>query len=153
MGFTQSVIVSSPVGPESKQAILTAALERWPFLRLPVRDWLLPAHAQVAPPELTEYLFREEEDYEQAVERNGEVEDGSPEWSRQFPQVAFAFVSADCFGGTCLYSGYFARSGEVVARARPDYLGHIQLLDHVGIHLKDSHFDSFRRGYFGHRRS
>ena len=152
MGFRLNAVFGSAIEWELKQAILSAALERWPFVRLPRRDFLLPANAQFAPPELTDYLFTDEVQYEKAVELNGDVEDGVPEWSRAFPDVTFAFVSVDCFGGTCLYGGYVVRGGETLVRVEAAPAGHRELLAHVGMNLHGDDFVPFGRGYFAHAR-
>lgn len=150
MGFQQDIVVSGPVDPPLKQAILAAARGRWPFVRLPRQD-RHPPHACFAPPERTDYLFASQEEYERVLERSGEVEDGLAGWSRGFPAVAFAFVEADCFGGTCLYGGQVCRDGQVVARQPSDAGGLAALLQHVGIALADGSFAPFQRGYFDER--
>lgn len=150
MGFRQSIIISSSVEWEMKQTILSDALERWPFIRLPNRDFVLPKHAQFAPPELTDYLFANQKQYEKALERNWEVEDGLPEWSRNHPSVTFACVRADCVGGACVYDGYIVLSGTSIFEVSGDYAGHLELLAHVGLSLGSAFFAPFTRGYFEH---
>ena len=151
MGFCQNIVISNPLEWEMKQTILFDALQRWPFIRLPRRD-LLPVHAQFAPPELTHYQFVNERDYETAIEQDGEVEDGLPAWSLKHPSVTFAFVSADCAGGTCLYGGRVVRSGTTVLKVEGTYAGHLELLARVGLNLGTVHFPPFSRGYFEYGR-
>jgi hypothetical protein len=147
MGFQLSIVVSGPVDHLRKQAILEAARARWPFVRLPREDHLRQ-HAHFAPPELTDYLFKTTEAYERAMEENGLVEDYLSEWAESFPNVAFVFVEADCFGGTCLYRGYICKAGVLLAWQDSDLNGHTKLLDHIGINLDGGYFPPFARGYF-----
>ena len=80
------------------------------------------------------------------------MEDGLPEWSRAFPDVTFAVVSVDCFGGTCLYGGYVVRAGDTLVRVEAESAGHRELLGRIGVHLSENHFPPFARGYFEYGR-
>lgn len=148
MGFQLNVVFSGPVEPDLKKEILAGAVEQWPFIRTPAREGRYLEHPHFAPPELTEYLYDEQEDYERAVEQSREVEESLPTWGAAFA-TSFAFLEIDCFGGTCLYSGYACRGGEVLLRQEWDSSGHRNLLKAVGIVLKNGQFAPFERGYFG----
>jgi hypothetical protein len=147
MSFQQGVVVSGPVAVEVKKAILAAAQSRWPFIRLPRAD-RLAEHAHFAPPEVTDSLFADEQARAQAEERCGEVEDWLKERAERFPDVAFAFVEADCFGSTCLYRGFVCKFGAILAWQDSLVDSHVKLLDYIGITLDQGHFAPFERGYF-----
>jgi hypothetical protein len=151
MSFHQSVVVSGPVDAGLKQAILTAARSRWPFIR-PPREDRLPQHAHFAPPELTEDLFATEEQRTLAWEQYGEVEDYLMEWAEQFPDVPFVWVEADCRDGNCLYRGFVCKFGVLLEwRGDGGLDDHVLLLDYAGITLEGGYFAPFERGYFEDR--
>jgi hypothetical protein len=72
--------------------------------------------------------------------------------SQKYPDMAIAYVLADCFGGTCFYDGYVLKNGvkilEVDCReAGPQNL--IDLLEPLGIKLNgDGYFQPLTRNYF-----
>lgn len=134
--------------PETKRSILAEARSRWPFVRLPRDDSVYPQHVQFAPPELTEYLFEDEADYERAVNQSGEVEEGLPDLSRAFPDTSFVLIEAECFGGTCLYRGFACMDGRITLVHEAEVSGHLPLLEQVGIKLHNEYFEPFEREYF-----
>jgi hypothetical protein len=149
VGFALSILFSSEVGARKRADIERDATRRWPFVRLPdARRDRYPGHVELAAPELTEYLFDRHEDYERAVERTGIWEEEVPGWSARFPEVGFAFIEAECVGGTCLYSGFVCRDGAVGMKVDGGAEGHVALLAAVGVRLPGRHFVPFVRGYF-----
>lgn len=147
MGFDLTIVISSPLDREMKEALLSRAKASWPFIRFPQTD-LLPAHAHFALPELTDYLFDDVGLYEKAVDQNGEVEGTLPDWSSRFPLIGFALIHAECFGGTCLYSGYVCQDGKIHFQQKGDGRGHQELLKNVGLVLDNDFFAPFQRAYF-----
>jgi hypothetical protein len=101
----------------------------------------------LAPPELTDYLFENDEDYETALEQNGLLESGLLEWSQGFPDIFFAYIEADCFGGTCVYSGLVCRDKTILERVESSYHAHVSLLRHVDI-ITRGPFKPFTRVFF-----
>lgn len=148
MGFQLNAVFSSPVDQERKQDVLVSAVVRWPFIRLPRRQDCYTESAHFALPELTAYLYQDENAYERALEQCRQVEGSLPDLSTEFPSVAFALIEVECFGGTCLYGGLVYKAGRVGLRQEPDAYGHRRLLEQVGITLTDNRFTPFERGYF-----
>jgi hypothetical protein len=101
----------------------------------------------LALPELTDYLFHEEADYELALEQSSQFESELPGWSQEFPEAIFAYVEADCFGGSCGYSGFACHTGAILERVDPSDHVHVDLLRHVGI-VSGGLFEPFKRVYF-----
>jgi hypothetical protein len=148
MGYHQSIIVSSVLDWAAREDAIQRALSRWPFLRCSP-NWRKDSvdRLLLAPPELTTYLFGNEEDYEAAVEHTWSVESELLNWSQGFPSTTFAFVEADCFGGNCVYSGFACRDGTRIESPESSPDAHLKLLRHVGIETAGS-FEPFKRGYF-----
>ena len=113
-------------------ALLLAADQCWSLFRAP---------------ELTDYLFDDDTEYELAVSNAYAIADGVAKMSAEFRGVTFAYVDADCFGGTCLYSGFTTVDGNVISRVEPDRKGHKKLLREVGLRIWN-HFAPFTRNYF-----
>lgn len=148
MGYRLKLVVSSPVPADTRAAILTAALARWPFCRGPRDPAAFSGHAVFAPPELTSYLFDDSVAEGRAMAQADEVEGGLQEFSRAFPDVVFAFVEADCFGGNCEYYGFCCRAGQqFLARDRDTGGSLVRLFGGVGIEITGP-FEPFARGFF-----
>lgn len=148
MGSELNIVMSSPVNPATRRAVHDAATQKWPFIRFPRSENRYPDSVLFALPELTPYLFHDNADYELAVEQCGEVEDDLPQLSTQFPEVFFAYIEADCVGGTCLYDGYCCCDGKIFfAVDRPNEDSHDVLLERIGIN-PPGRFAPFKRGYF-----
>lgn len=131
--------------------ILDAALDKWPGCdgRLIIEPFhgfgiAVPSHA------LTYGDTVEEE--EQARELAYALEDELVVWSHQFPDVRFVFVNADCFGGTCFYSGYICQSGVILDRVNNASIsddGLPRLVRALSVELDASHyFAPLTRGFF-----
>jgi hypothetical protein len=101
----------------------------------------------LALPELTEYLFENDNDYEKALGQSEAVASGLLEWSMSFPSATFAYIEASCIG-FCNYSGYACRNAQIIERVEFSKKGHIKLLKHVGISIRGT-FAPFGRGFFG----
>jgi hypothetical protein len=147
MGYRQNIIVSSALDRARREQALQSARSRWPFLRSPRLTEAYSDRLLLALPELTDYLFDEDTDYELAHEQSSKFESELPSWSQEFPDAVFAYVEADCFGGTCRYSGFACRTGAIIERVEPSDHAHVSLLRHVGI-VSDGAFEPFRRVYF-----
>lgn len=145
MGFVQSVLISSEI--DDPTAIARHAIGRWSFLRRPRQPFRYPRRVLLAPPELTDYRFGTRQEYEHAVELVADVEGGLRAWSQAFPDTRFAFIAADCFGGTCLYGGFVCQDGRDVASCSASSSGHSELLAHVGLNV-EFEFPPFERNFF-----
>src|SRR5262245_30945649 len=100
MGFCQNILVSSLIDGDTRQRAIQSARTRWNFLRLPhQRRNVIPDRLLLAMPELTEYLYASNADYEAALELHDVIESELETWSRDFPQIVFIYMQADCFGG------------------------------------------------------
>lgn len=151
MGFRLNIVISSGLNSEQKREIMQTANATWPFICAPRNAGVYDDRVLFAPPELTDYLFDCDADYELAEEQSWQLEKDLAEFSKRFPGLTFAHVSTECFGGTCLYSGYCCRDGNVFFKVDDSqYDGHLSLLRQVNIETT-SHFAPFVRGFFaGH---
>ena len=150
MGYRQNIIVSSTLDKTTREHAIQSALSRWPFLRNPRQGDVYSDRLLRELPELTDYLFDNDADYDTALEQNGLVESELLKWSQGFPVASFTYIEADCFGGTCLYSGFACRANAILERVEPSHHAHISLLRHVGI-FTDGPFEPFRRVFFDGR--
>ena len=133
---------------DGDEAAMAAAVSRWPYctakpITTPFRGFGLRT------PDPHE--AKADEDYEQLVELPLAVEGGLAEFSRQFPAARFAFIDADCFGGTCIYTGFVVQQGEVTLRVEGDKPGTEslgRLLEPLGVRLQGGYFAPFTRGYW-----
>ena len=148
MGFELNLVISSPVSPDARGALYAAAFARWPSARGPRDSTAYPDRVVFAPPELTDYLFKTSAERNEAHSRNYDVERNLPEWSRVYPEVTFAFIKADCFGGDCEYRGFCCRDGQVFKSG--DSL--VGLAAGVGIAINGS-LPPLVRGFFAGRGS
>jgi hypothetical protein len=63
-----------------------------------------------------------------------------------YPDLTFAFIEADCFGGTCLYSGRTVGPGTTTTARGSD--AHQRLLAAIGVADPPWYFAPFTRGFF-----
>ena len=146
MGFRQGIIVSSELDKEAISTITQSAVSKWSFLRNPKESNVNHKRLVLAPPELTDYLYDNDFDYEKALEENEIVELELVSWTKEFPNMQLCYIQADCIG-VCYYSGFSCQDGAETMRVSFDREGHIALLKHVGIKSK-GYFEPFRRGFF-----
>lgn len=147
MGYQQHIIISTILDAATRTRALQSAHARWPFLRNPRRHDIYSDRLLLAPPELTDYLFDNDDDDEAASEQSFLLSTDLPNWSREFPENIFAHIEADCFGGVCDYSGFTCQAGKILERIEPSLIAHIKLLERVGIQ-SDGIFIPFRRVFF-----
>lgn len=149
VGFQQTIIVTSGLMASRKQELIAAVIGQSPFIRLPQRTASeLAQHAMFGLPELTDYLFENDSDQEQATELCGRVENELLAFSTSFPDVRFVLIEAECAGGTCLYGGWICEHGHKTREVTYSKAGHRELLGEIGLQLVDDYFDPFRRSYF-----
>ena len=133
---------------DGDEAVMTAALDRWPFCS--AKAITEPFHGfGVRAPDPDE--SDTDEEYDRLVELSGAVEDGLTALSQVFPAARFVFVDADCHGGTCVYTGFAAQAGEVFVRVDDVAVGTEsleRLLEPLGVRLADGYFAPFERGYW-----
>lgn len=147
MGYHQHIIISTVLDAVTRTRALQSAHSRWPFLRNPRRHDIYADRLLLAPPELTDYLFDHEEEEEIASEQCFVFATGLPTWSQEFPDIIFAHIESDCFGGVCDYSGFACQAGNIIERVEPSPNAHVKLLHHVG-HPADGIFIPFKRAFF-----
>jgi hypothetical protein len=83
-----------------------------------------------------------------------QVRSGLIPWSRNFPELTFVYLAAECFGGDCLYGGYACRNGVVLQEETFDDNDDLdasrsslrRLLRFLG--LEADYFEPLTRGYF-----
>ena len=134
---------------DGDDAVMAAAVSRWPFgaikaIAAPFRGFGL---RRPDPDREAE----SDEDYERLLELPYAVERGLVEFSRGFPAAKFVYVDADCFGGTCIYTGFVAKAGDVGLRVEAEEPGteSLQLLLlPLGVRLQSGRFEPFVRGYW-----
>jgi len=147
MGYHQNIIISTVLDATTRERALHSAHSRWPFLRNPRRHDLYSDRLLLAPPELTDYLFDNDADDEAASEQSFLLSTDLPNWSQEFPDIIFAHLEADCFGGVCDYSGFTCQAGNILERVEPSLNAHVKLLQLVGI-PSDGIFIPFKRVFF-----
>ena len=70
------------------------------------------------------------------------------DWSRSFPELAFAYVRAECFGGHCEYEGYVCRNGAILFEEELDSKALGRLMALIGVKLPaGDYFEPFTRKY------
>jgi hypothetical protein len=99
---------------DGDEAAMAAAVSRWPFcaakpVTVPFRGFGLRAPDPDREAE-------SDEDYERLLELPYALERGLTAFSQGFPAARFVFIDADCFGGTCIYTGFVVQAGEVDLR-------------------------------------
>lgn len=134
---------------DGDEVAMAAALNRWPFCKAkhitsPFRGFALRAPDPDREAET-------DEEYEHLLELPFAIYRDLVEFSRSFPAAKFVFVDADCFGGTCIYTGFVAQAGEVSLRETAEQTGTEplqRLLEPLGIRLQSGYFEPFTRGYW-----
>ncbi len=106
MGFRLNVVCSSRVSEAQRGDIFDSAQSIWDFIRGPRGIGDFDDRVVFAPLEMTSYLLRTDEDVETIIVQNDDLEAQLVDWSQQFPDITFAYIEADCFGGKCVYAGF-----------------------------------------------
>lgn len=137
---------------QGDRMLLEAALDRWPGCDGRLITEPFHGFGIAAPSRALTYGDTEEEQ-EQARELAYVLEDELVLWSPRYPDVRFVFINADCFGGTCLYSGYICQSGAILDRVKnasmSDGDGLPRLVRVLGVELDDSrYFEPLARDFF-----
>jgi hypothetical protein len=135
------------------EAVLQAALNRWPFctgkcIEVPFQG------IGVRCPNRDGFENLTDEEWETLDRQQETVEKGLAEFSRLFPDKVFAFIHAECFGGSCEYAGLVVRNGAMLfAQSLNDQteepLPLKPLLEPLGTHLNNGYFAPFERGFWG----
>lgn len=128
---------------------MAAALTRWPFCMARSITDPFRGFAMLAPDPDRE--ADTEAEYERLLELPFAVMSDLAEFSREYPDFTFVFIDADCFGGTCVYTGFVVQAGEVRLRVADDKPGveQLQLLvQALGVRLQSGYFAPFARGYW-----
>ena len=102
---------------QAQPYVLAAALRKWPQCLGRVIAEPFHGLGVAVPVDALNYGDSDEEQ-DQARELAYALEDELVEWSRNYPDVLFVFLTADCFGGECLYAGYTCQNGVVLARVK-----------------------------------
>lgn len=137
---------------QAQPEVLAAALRTWPGCR--GRLITEPFHGLgIAVPSHALTYGDTEEEQEQARKLAYALEDELVRWSQQYTDTVFVFVSADCFGGKCLYAGYVCQNGAVLERAQDtdeqDGIALPRLVRALGVELGDSsYFAPLLRDFF-----
>ena len=139
MGFELSALICGPLPSDRIVPITAALLARWPFLRLPITT-AHPEHVLLGSIERTSYMC---DAHHEAQLLDAAVSDGLVEFSREFPEHAFAWIHTDCFGGLCDDDALIAQAG---ARQTLDSVA--SSLAAVGIE-SSGFFAAFERDHFG----
>ena len=147
MGFRQAIVISEKVDSSTRENALLFAQTKWPGIRLPSSPRQYRDRILFAAPELTDYLFDSDSEYERAVSTSYEIAEGVTALSTNFPNITYAHIDADCFGGTCIYSGFTIRNGTEILSVRGQPTGHKQLLRQIGFRMWYNCFAPFVRGY------
>jgi len=69
-------------------------------------------------------------------------------FSKAHPELSFAFVEVDCFGGKCSSNGYILKNGEKIFENKPHHSGHMELLAKLDPGSQSWFFYPFRRSFF-----
>lgn len=128
---------------------MAAALDRWPFCTAKSIDTPFHGFGLRAPD--PDRGAESDEEYERLMELPFVVERGLVEFSLLFLTAMFVFIDADCFGGTCIYTGFVVQAGEVRLRMEEAQAGAEplqRLLEPLGVQLQSGHFAPFNRGYW-----
>ena len=134
---------------DGDEAAMAAALDRWPFCS--AKRIATPFHGFGLRAPGPNREAESDEEYERLLELPFAVERGLVEFSRGFPAAKFVFIDADCFGGTCIYTGFVAQAGEVALRVTGAQTGTEplqRLLEPLGVRLQAGYFAPFTRGYW-----
>jgi hypothetical protein len=64
-----------------------------------------------------------------------------------FPELPFAYIDVDCFGGTCVFSGFIIKDGLRTHTEPSSSSAHVKLFAHLGVVDPQWHFAPFTRGF------
>lgn len=107
MGFSFTGIISNKNSPE----IIAAAKAKWPFCRTKS----LSQHNGLVITTGLEESYADYDDYDNDRQRFVyEIAD----FSALFPEVSFAYLYADCHGGTCYYTGESWKNAQLIIDLR-----------------------------------
>lgn len=128
---------------------MAAAVSRWPYCA--VKPIVKPFHGFGLRAPDPERQAESDPEYERLLELQFAIESNLVEFSRGFPAAKFVFIEADCFGGTCIYSGFVAQAGEVSFHEGREKTGTESLevlLKPLSVRLRSGYFEPFTRGYW-----
>lgn len=134
---------------DGDEALMTAALSRWPFCTAKTIAAPFCGFGLRAPD--CEREADSDDEYERLLELSFAMKRGLAEFSNDFPAATFVLIDADCFGGTCLYTGFVAQAGTVsfgVTEMQPGAEQLQRLLWPLGVQLQSGYFAPFTRGYW-----
>jgi len=90
--------------------------------------------------------FKDQDEVEAYFENH--TENHLVTFSKANPELSFAFVEVDCFGGKCSSNGYILKSGEKTFENQPHHSGHMDLLARLDPASQSWFFYPFRRSFF-----
>lgn len=90
--------------------------------------------------------FKNQEEVEDYFENHTEKHLAT--FSKAHPNLSFAFVDVDCFGGKCSSNGYILKNGEKTFENEPHHSGHMDLLARLDPASQSWFFYPFRRSFF-----
>lgn len=90
--------------------------------------------------------FKNQEEVENYFENH--TENHLVTFSKAHPNLSFAFVEVDCFGGKCSSNGYILKNGEKTFENEPHHSGHMDLLARLDAASQSWFFYPFRRSFF-----
>ena len=137
---------------QAQPEVLAAALRAWPNCQgRPITEPFRGLGVAVPVRALTN--GNTEEEQAQARELAYALEVELVGWSKQYPDALFVFLSADCFGGVCLYAGYVCQNGAMLERANDtgdrNHKALRRLIRALGVELDDSgYFAPLTRDFF-----
>jgi hypothetical protein len=134
---------------DGDETVMSAAHDRWRFCT--VKPIATPFHGFGLRAPDPDREAESDEEYERLLELPFAVERGLAEFSRGFPEAQFVYIDADCFGGTCIYTGFVAQAGEVHLRVAEAQLGTEslqRLLEPLGVRVQSGYYAPFTRGYW-----
>lgn len=92
-----------------------------------------------------EHGYADEDAATEEVE--GAVWNHMGELSLAFPDVPFAYVDVDCFGGTCAFGGFVVKDGIRTHSEPSSASAHVRLFEQLGVVEPQWHFAPFTRGF------
>lgn len=90
--------------------------------------------------------FKDQDEVEAYFENH--TENHLVTFSKAHPDLSFAFVEVDCFGGKCSSNGYILKNGEKIFENEPHHSGHMDLLARLDPASQSWFFYPFRRSFF-----
>jgi hypothetical protein len=98
---------------DNARMVIANALETWPGCRGEIAYDPFIGIAVASPG----FHRSNQEHYEQSIELAGQIEDGLPAWSRQFPKLQFVFVRMEGWGWATEVRGYVCQDGIITQRS------------------------------------